>query len=430
MSVEYPHTLGQSLALAARVVARVLDGESATEALLETHGKSVALRAAAHDFSFNTLRDYGVVDVLAERLLDRPIPDSLVRALVYVSLSELVSQAGDRPRATHAVVHQAVEAASLLGRVRAKGLINAILRAFLRNSSPLLAEVRGRDPGRWRHPQWWIDRLRASHPATWATILDLSNTHPPMCLRVNARRSSPEAYLASLDKAGMRARCLGGQAVLLDKPCRIDALPGFSEGVVSVQDAGAQHAAALLDVKHGMRVLDACAAPGGKTGHILELMDCDMSAIDISPERTRRIEENLARLGLRASVLSGDVRDAPRRFANSQFERILADVPCTASGVVRRHPDIRWLRRERDIDGFARMQSEIIDALWQVLAPDGKLLYATCSVFPEENGIQVQRFLERHIDAELLPVSVGDGGQIFPSPGNDGFYYALIHRKP
>jgi len=427
----HSHTLAQSLALAAQVVSRVLAGASSADALLaETRGRDGALRAAAHDLSFNALRAYGVVDSLAETLLDRPAPDSLLRALIYVALAELVAQADDRPRAMHAVVHQAVEAASLLGRARAKGLVNAVLRAFLRNAAALIAQVRSCDSGRWNHPQWWIDRLKASYPGYWQDILATSNIHPPMCLRVNVRRSTPQDYLFRLGEAGIGARYLEGQAILLDRPRRVDALPGFASGDISVQDAGAQFAARLLDVQPGMRVLDACAAPGGKTAHILEVTDCNLSALDIGPERIHRIEENLARLGLYASVLTGDAREAPRLFAGRRFERVLADVPCTASGVVRRHPDMRWLRRESDLGQFAQTQKEILEALWQVLAPDGKLLYATCSVFPEENSLQVQTFLGRHADAEKMRVAVGDSGQILPTSENDGFYYALIHKKP
>lgn len=430
MNALHPHTLGQSLALAARVMARVLDGASSTDALVETNGHDGSLRAAAHDLSFNALRAYGVVDSLAEMLLDRPVPDSLLRALIYVALAEVVAQSDHRLRAMHAVVHQAVEAASLLGRVRAKGLVNAVLRAFLRDSTSLLNKVRSRELGRWNHPQWWIDRLKSAYPESWTDILAQSNKHPLMCLRINARRGTPQGYLSRLDAAGICARYLVGQAVLLDKPCRVDALPGFSSGDVSIQDASAQLAAELLDVPAGARVLDACAAPGGKAAHLLELVDCELVAMDIAPDRTRRVNENFTRLGVCAEVIVRDAKDAPRLFPDNQFDRILADVPCTASGVVRRHPDMRWLRRESDIQRFVAAQSAILAALWQVLAPDGKLLYATCSVFPEENGLQVQAFLEQHIDADLVCIAVGDNGQILPTSENDGFYYAVIHKKP
>lgn len=424
------HSLGQSFALAARVVARVLDGASSTEALTETRGRSANLRAAAHDLSFNALRAYGVVDAVAEKLLDRPATDSLLRGLIYVALAELVAQSEDARRGVHAIVHQAVEAAALLGLARAKGLVNAVMRAFLRDSRSLLAGAMSVETGRWNHPGWWIERLKRAYPDSWEAILSASNAHPPMCLRTNVRRQSAEEYISRLADSGLHGKLVGTQAILLQTPCRVDALPGFADGDVSVQDAGAQLAAQLLDLRPGLRVLDACAAPGGKTAHILEIADCDLVAMDISPKRIRRIGENLERLGLKADVRTGDAGKAAEIFPASSFDRVLADVPCTASGVARRHPDMRWLRREGDVESFARMQAKILDALWQVLSPDGKLLYATCSVFPEENGVQVRGFLRRHQDAELLPAQVGDEGQILPTLECDGFYYALIHKRP
>lgn len=236
--------------------------------------------------------------------------------------------------------------------------------------------------------------------------------------------------MSRLADAGLHGKLLGPQAILLQTPCRVEELPGFADGDVSIQDAGAQLAAQMMDLRPGLRVLDACAAPGGKTAHILEAADCELFAMDISPQRVRRIEENLARLGLKADVRAGDASRAAELFPASSFDRVLADVPCTASGVVRRHPDMRWLRRESDVQSFARTQAKILDALWHVLSPDGKLLYATCSVFPDENGIQVQDFLDRHANAELLPATVGDRGQILPTLECDGFYYALIRKKP
>jgi 16S rRNA (cytosine967-C5)-methyltransferase len=238
-----------------------------------------------------------------------------------------------------------------------------------------------------------------------------------------------EAYLEKLHRAGIGARRLGAQTVLLDKPCRVELLPGFSAGEVSVQDAGAQCAALILDVHDGMRVLDACAAPGGKTGHILELADCEVVAVDVDAARARRIAENLSRLSLAAKIVVGDCRE-PEKFSGGRaFERILVDAPCSASGVVRRHPDIKWLRRASDIAEFARAQVAILEALWRVLAPGGKLLYATCSVFPEENARQVRAFLAQHPQAVSLPLPGLGEGQILPGADSDGFFYALLQNQ-
>jgi len=415
--------LAESLAAAARAVVGVLSGAS-LNAGLETIRRRT-LRAAAQDLSFNALRGFGLLDAALERLLERPLRDQLVRALLLAALAELLN----RPQSAHAVVHQAVEAASLVGQPRARGLVNAVLRNFLRQGAQLCDEIEKTDTGRFRHPQWWIDRVRIAYPAQWEEVLRAANAHPPMTLRVNVRRASVEDYLEKLAQADMRARALGGAAVLLECPCRVEALPGFAEGEVSVQDKGAQAAAPLLNVKPGMRVLDACAAPGGKAAHLLELVECELLAVDISRERAVRIDENLTRLGLKATVQVGDAARPPTFWDGRPFDRILADLPCSASGVVRRHPDILWLRREADIAGFAATQTRMLEALWHLLIPGGTLLYATCSVFPEENGLRVRSFLGRHPEALAMPLAGLENGQILPGSDTDGFYYALLQKN-
>ncbi len=430
------HSLAQAFVAAAEAIGRVSGGESLNIALADLKHRASAqtLAAAAQDLCYNTLRSYGVVDVALERLLQKPLTDFPVRGLLLTALAELAA----RPQSAHAVVHQAVEAAALLGHSRAKGLVNAVMRNFQRRMPELLSEIQSTESGRYRHPQWWIDALRLAYPREWESVLLESNRHPPMVLRANRRRLSAKGYLEKLDRAGIPARALGHDAVLLEKPCRVERLPGFAAGEVSVQDAGAQRAAPLLDVRDGMRVLDACAAPGGKTGHLLELAQCELLAVDADGVRARRIAENLSRLKLSAKVVVGDCRK-PEDFCEGRpFDRILLDAPCSASGVVRRHPDIKWLRRKTDVSEFGRTQAELLEALWRVLAPDGKLLYATCSVFPEENGAQVDNFLLRHPDAEMLPLpglAENDKGaprplegQILPSAHSDGFFYALLKR--
>ena len=429
-------SLAEAFVAAAEAIGRVSGGESLNTALADMKRRASAqtLAAAAQDLCYNALRSYGVVDVALERLLQKPLTDSPVRGLLLTALAELAA----RPKSAHAVVHQAVEAASLLGYSRAKGLVNAVMRNFQRRMPELLSEIEATESGRYRHSQWWIDELRLAYPHEWESVLLESNRHPPMVLRVNRRRLSAKAYLEKLDRAGIPARALGQDAVLLEKPCRVERLPGFAAGEVSVQDAGAQRAGLLLDVRDGMRVLDACAAPGGKTGHLLELADCELVAADADPVRAQRIAENLSRLKLSAKIVVGDCRK-PELFGGERpFDRVLLDAPCSGSGVVRRHPDIKWLRRKTDAPEFGRVQAELLEALWRVLAPDGKLLYATCSVFPEENGVQVDGFLLRHPEAERLPLpglAQSDNGparpfegQILPSAHSDGFFYALLRK--
>jgi 16S rRNA (cytosine967-C5)-methyltransferase len=431
-TVAASHSLAEAFAAAAQALGRVSRGDSLNEALLELKKKASAqsLAAAAQDLCYNALRGYGVVDTALDRLLQKPLTDAPVRGLLLAALAELAA----RPQSAHAVVHQAVEAAALLGQTRAKGLVNAVMRSFQRRMPELMSEIEATERGRYRHPQWWIDALRAAYPQEWESVLVESNRHPPMILRVNRRRMSADEYLEKLIGAGLPARPLGLHALRLDKPCRVERLPGFAAGEVSVQDAGAQKAGWLLDVRDGMRVLDACAAPGGKTGHLLELADLDLTAVDADRARARRISDNLSRLKLSARVVVADCREPTAFWDGKPFDRILLDAPCSASGVVRRRPDVKWLRRQSDVAEFGRTQAELLDALWRVLAPGGRLLYATCSVFPEENGARVREFLQRQPEAEMLPLpntgsGLGGQGQILPSADSDGFFYALLEKR-
>jgi 16S rRNA (cytosine967-C5)-methyltransferase len=259
-------------------------------------------------------------------------------------------------------------------------------------------------------------------------MLETGNGHPPMSLRINLARIAVQDYSAMRDSAGIGHELIGRQAVILNKPLPVDLLPGFAQGLVSVQDYGAQFAAELLDVADGMRVLDACCAPGGKTSHILELAAVDMLALDHDAERLQRVRSNLDRLQLNATLKAGDAAEPAGWWDGAPFDRILADVPCTASGIVRRHVDIKWLRREADVEAFARQQALILQSLWQLLAKGGKLLYATCSIFHEENQGQIDRFLEQHKDATQLTLQHPEDGQLIPCAQNDGFFYALLKK--
>ncbi len=420
MSSPVQHALSESLAGAARAVAAVLGGQSLSAALAPVGRRS--LDAAVQDLSFATLRDYGVGDALLAKLVRQPLTDVPLRALLLVALRELAAA-----RATdYTVVSEAVNAAAALGLARAKGLVNGVLRNYLRSRDALDAAVATAEPVRYRHPQWWIDRLRRDHPDAWRAILDAGNGHPPMTLRVNQRRTSVGAYAARLAAAGIGARQVGESALLLDRPRPVSELPGFDAGEVSVQDAAAQRAAALLAPASGQRVLDACAAPGGKAAHLLEAADVALVAVDADAARSTRIGAGFARLGLHGTVVTADAADLAGWYDGRPFDRVLLDAPCSASGVVRRHPDIKWLRREEDVAGFARQQDRLLDALWQVLAPDGRMLYATCSVFREENADRIDAFLARHGDAAAL--SVPGGAQWLPDAAHDGFFYALLAK--
>jgi 16S rRNA (cytosine967-C5)-methyltransferase len=418
----------ESQSLASTAVSQVLAGRNLNQALqglLSRHASlSPQQRAAAQDMSYGTLRFYGQLRAILDLLLQKPVQDAAVRALLLVALYQLEYSRS----AEHAVVDHAVRAAEALKKPWAKGLVNAVLRNFLRQRGALLERAAAGEEGRYSHPQWWIDKLRRVYPDDWATLLETNNQHPPMTLRVNALATSTEAYLGLLQQQGIEGQQVGENAILLDQPVPVDKLPGFGEGMASVQDAGAQFAARLLDVADGMRVLDACAAPGGKAAHLLELARIELTALDSDPARLKKVQQTLQRLKLEAHCLAGNAARPEEWWDGKAFQRILADVPCSASGVVRRHPDIKWLRREADIAAFAAQQAEILDALWRVLGRGGKLLYATCSVFAEENQQQIAQFLVRHEDAQCLPLSLpaAKDGQLMPNDQHDGFYYALL----
>lgn len=413
--------LSRALAAAAVAVAEVLAGRTPEVALAALPD---GLRPAARDLAFTALRDFGRGDFLLARLLSRPLKEAKARALLLVALARLER----RPEEAHTLVDQAVEAAAR----PFKALTNAVLRNFLRRRDALLAAADADEVAALRHPRWWLELLRATYPERWPEIVAAGNGHPPLTLRLNARcRVTSAEFLGRLAEAGCSGHALDATAILLDSPVPVERIPGFREGCVSVQDWGAQQAARLLDARDGMRVLDACAAPGGKTAHLLERHDLELTALEVDARRARRIEENLARLRLSAQVKIGDARQPGQWWDGRPFARILADVPCSASGVVRRHPDIKWLRREADVAAFAQSQAAILDALWPLLAPGGKMLYCTCSVFSAENGGQVRAFQARHPDARRLPT----GGelpelQLLPGALHDGFYYALLEKCP
>jgi len=372
-------------------------------------------------------------------------PAARVEALLCVALALLWP--AERPAyAPHTLVDQAV------GAVRrrtpaAAAFVNAVLRRFLRERDTLVAAALQSPVAAWNHPQWWIEQLQHDWPAHWQALLAAANQHPPMTLRINRRRCSGAAYVERLAAMHMPAGLLddpafGGQAVVLGRPCPVEALPGFAEGEVSVQDASAQRAALLLLADSGLppraRVLDACAAPGGKSAHLLELADLDLLALDSDAGRLTRVRDTLRRLRLQAELKVGDASQPAGWWDGRLFDAILLDAPCSASGIVRRHPDIRWLRRASDLPQLAELQARLLDALWPLLKPGGRMLFATCSIFRCEGQAQIDAFLQRHAasGAGLHPASPG---HLLTVPDNradavgkevlhDGLYLALIRK--
>jgi 16S rRNA (cytosine967-C5)-methyltransferase len=416
---------------AAKIVNRVVHGgRNLTQVLSETLRRqpdfTAQERGALQDLSYGTLRYYSRLNHILDSLLQRPLQDPSLQCLLLVALYQLQhTKLGQ-----YAVVDQAVHAAKS-AFPSAGGLVNAILRNFLRKQPALLEGANRKEASRYAYPQWWVDALKAQYAEGAHAILESGNRHPPMTLRVNVRCITAADYLALLVSQDIAAHMVAPEALILEHPVPVERLPRFTEGWVSVQDAGAQFAAKILDVHNGMRVLDACAAPGGKAAHLLESGDIELIAVDKDEQRLGRVHENLQRLQLKAQVVCGDAATSENWWDGKTFQRILADVPCSASGVVCRHPDIKWLRRPDDIESFAVQQQQILESLWPLLSGDGKLLYATCSVFARENQQVIAAFLKQHDDASRIELSAPGmiDGQLLPNEEHDGFFYALLHKQ-
>ena len=422
---------------AADAVVRVFEGATLARALEAAGAESTPARAFVHEIAYGTLRHWGTLEAIVRALAHQPPADARLVAIMAVALYQLEHMRAE----PHAVVDRAVAAAGDAVRPQAKALVNAVLRRFLRERESVLAQVCATPVARWSHPRWWIARVRTDWPDAWERILAAGNEHPPLTLRVNRRVATRAALAARFAEAGIACESVGEDGVIVTPPRPVRELPRFDDGAFSVQDAGAQLAAPILGARDGERVLDACAAPGGKSTHILERADVALTALDSDGARLVRVHENVARLRLpreRIELVTGDAGRPSSWWDGRPYDRILADVPCTASGIVRRHPDGKWLRRASDVAAFAAQQRALLDALWGCLAPGGTLVYATCSVFVEENEGQAAAFAARAPGAlreslRFAPEVEARGGQLLPSlPGaphnQDGFFYARFRK--
>lgn len=393
-------------------------------------------RALAQEMCYGVLRWYPRLAALVERLLSKPLKerDADVRSLLLLGLYQIIYMRVP----DHAAVTETVAAARDLGKPWAGGLVNAVLRNYLRDSAHLLEEVDQNEAAALAHPAWLLELIKHAWPRDWQAIVTANNQRPPMALRVNAQHRERDAYLRMLVDDGIAAfpAPYTTHGVILEQPTDVERLPGFNEGWVSVQDSAAQLAAELLDVQPGQRVLDACAAPGGKAAHILESQPgIDLTALDSDAARLKRVDENLRRLQLQARLIEGDAAQPAAWWDGVMYDRILLDAPCSATGVIRRHPDIKILRRPDDIAALAELQGRMLQALWPLLKPGGMFLYATCSILPQENEQQITRFLAAQTDAceKAIDASWGNPGeagrQILPGENNmDGFYYACLQK--
>jgi len=427
-----------SRAIAARLLQQLQQGRSLSE--LFEHGlKDASPRdvGLVKELCFGVARWWPRLEAITVRLVRKPLKprDADIKALIMIGLHQLLHMRV----ASHAALAETVEAAKLLQKPWAAGLINAVLRRFQREQADILEDIDAISSARYAHPEWLLGELQRAWPEQWQAVVEANNEHPPMSLRVNCRRLQRQQYFEQLQQLAIPARPIPGTSsgLVLDRPLDAAALPGLGDGLVSIQDGAAQLAAPLLEVQPGDRVLDACAAPGGKSGHLLEIAPPDVSvtALDISAERLQRVADNLQRLGLSATLAVGDMSAPAGDWSEQLYDRILLDAPCSASGVIRRHPDIKLLRKPTDIARLAAAQSTILESAWQLLAPGGLLLYATCSVLPQENQQQISAFLRRHPQAQErpLPITRGQqqlhGRQILPGEATmDGFYYAALSK--
>lgn len=425
-------SLALTLLLSARVLEAVMDqGRSLADALPTL--PNPAQRAAVQDLAYTAVRHWGRGHLLTHELTGgKPIKPIGLAYLLATCLAIAADPTHERYEA-HTLVNQAVVAADSEPGLRpGKGLINACLRRFYREKDALLALCAKNPVAHWGFPTWWIHKLQSQQPDRWQHVLRAAKDQPPLVLRVNRRRSSVADFIAACEAAGIEARALTGHAVWLPKPVPVARIPGFHEGHVSVQDLAAQHAAPLMAVQDGMRVLDACCAPGGKTGHLLECADLDLLGLDSDAGRLARVDDNLQRLGLsgpRVQLRVADATDVGAWWDGQAFDAILADVPCSGSGVTRRHPDIPWLRRKTDVAAMSQLQTKLLDVLWSVLKPGGTLLVVTCSIFGEEGEHLLARFMGQHPEAVALPAP----GLLLPleqqdGPGHDGFFYARLQK--
>lgn len=422
-------------ASAAIAISRVLRGRSLDDVLPPAARFKVAADAGMiRLLAYGVLRELTTLQWLASRLLDKPLgADDEVHTLILVGLQQLRSL-GTAP---HAAIHETVEAVEALKRPQAHGLVNAVLRRYTREGAALEAQLPADPAVRYAHPNWLVQQLQADWPQQWEALLAANNQQGPLTLRVNRRRLSRDEYLKRLAEMNIPAQALpyAPDAVLLDAPRAVEKIPGFATGQVSVQDASAQLAAELLDLRDGLRVLDACAAPGGKTAHLLECAELELTALDSDAQRLIRVDENLRRLKLSATLIAGDAGEPSGWWDRKPFDRILLDAPCSAIGVIRRHPDIKWLRRESDIATLQAQQLKLLKAAWTMLKPGGRLVFATCSTLAAEGDDVVNRFrlLGDHVELQRIDAAWGEattyGRRIAPGGAHDGFYYAVLLKR-
>ena len=381
------------------------------------------------DMVYGAIRDLGKSEFYISKLISRKIDNQCIEALLHIVLFQISHERSNN----FTLVNQAVDAAKIIDHKKSS-FINAVLRNFLRKRSDLEEQAKENESATYSYPKWWINKVKEQYPNKWGDILDIGNKRPPLALRINLQKIGVKEYSNILHEHDIEHTLIGSECMIINKPLGVDKIPGFLDGKVSVQDYGAQLAAHIIDLKQGQKVLDACSAPGGKACHMLELNSIKLLAIESDKKRIIKIQENMNREGLTAKIQNEKIEDYNEWWDKILFDRILLDVPCSASGIVRRHVDIKWLRRINDFENFGDMQLNILKSVWPMLKKNGKLLYVTCSIFQEENKDVVEMFKKEVNNISELNITFPSNvehikNQVLPSKNHDGLFYALLRKN-
>ena len=419
--------------IAAMIVEQVLFGrnlDKSFDLILKKYTNSeIENPSQIKDMVYGAIRDLGKSNFYINKLVKNKIENRCLEALLHIVLFQITHERSN----VFTLVNEAVEAAKKIDHKKS-AFINAVLRNFLRNKDNLQQELKEDKSAVYSYPNWWIEKVKNQYPKNWRDILLIGNQRPPLTLRINLKKIDVNKYSTILDEHGIDHTLVGGECLIINKPLGVDKIPGFLEGKVSIQDFGAQLAAHLIDLKKDHKVLDACSAPGGKACHMLELNSIELLAIESDKQRTIKIQENIDREGLKATILNDKLCSQNEWWNKEFFDRILLDVPCSASGIVRRHVDIKWLRRINDFKSFGDNQLSLLRSAWPLLKENGKLLYVTCSIFEEENRDVIEKFKQGWDNVSELNISFPSNivhikNQILPSDNHDGLFYALLQKN-
>ena len=419
--------------LAAMIVEQVLLGKNLDKSfdliLKKNNNSEIDNLSQIKDMVYGAIRDLGKSNFYINKLVKNKIENRCLEGLLHIALFQITHERSNN----FTLVNEAVDAAKKIDHKKS-AFINAVLRNFLRKKDELQQELDEDESAVYSYPNWWIQKVKNQYPKNWKDILTIGNQRPPLALRINLKKIGVNEYSAILDKHEINHTLVGGECLIINIPLGVDKIPGFSEGKVSVQDFGAQLAAHLIDLKKGHKVLDACSAPGGKACHMLELNSIELLAIESDKKRTNKIQENVDRQGLKAKILNEKISSQNKWWDKECFDRILLDVPCSASGIVRRHVDIKWLRRINDFKNFGENQQSLLRSVWPMLKENGKLLYITCSIFEEENRDVIEKFKQDAGNVSELSINFPSNvthinNQILPSENHDGLFYALLQKK-